>query len=112
MPVRAPVLCACGRVKAVGQQCSACRPVRATRKPDTRPSASRRGYNVEWRKARAEFLAEHPYCACGCGRKADVVDHVIPHRGNDALFWDRSNWQALAASPCHNSLKQAQERRR
>ena len=27
------------------------------------------------------------------------VDHVVPHKGNDALFWDEpGNWQSLCAS--------------
>jgi 5-methylcytosine-specific restriction protein A len=26
---------------------------------------------------------------------ANVVDHNIPHQGNQELFWDESNWQAL-----------------
>jgi 5-methylcytosine-specific restriction protein A len=30
-----------------------------------------------------------------------VVDHVIPHKGDRALFWDEANnWQALCAR-CH-----------
>ena len=33
---------------------------------------------------------------------ATVVDHVIPHKGDKALFWDTSNWQAMCA-PCHSS---------
>lgn len=41
---------------------------------------------------------------------ANVVDHVIPHRGNTALFWDRSNWQSLCEH-CHNAHKQRQERK-
>jgi 5-methylcytosine-specific restriction endonuclease McrA len=40
-----------------------------------------------------------------------MVDHIKPHRGDRALFWDRRNWQALASSPCHSQRKQAQERR-
>ncbi|WP_189426952.1 HNH endonuclease [Devosia pacifica] len=36
-------------------------------------------------------------------------DHITPHRGDDQLFWDRTNWQALCAH-CHNSTKQRQER--
>ena len=36
-------------------------------------------------------------------RKASVVDHIIPHRGDEALFWDRSNWQALCHR--HHSIK-------
>jgi 5-methylcytosine-specific restriction protein A len=30
-----------------------------------------------------------------------VVDHRVPHRGDDHLFWDRSNWQAMS-KPCHD----------
>jgi 5-methylcytosine-specific restriction enzyme A len=30
---------------------------------------------------------------------ATQVDHVVPHRGNDDLFWDeQGNWQALCAT--------------
>lgn len=33
---------------------------------------------------------------------ATVVDHIIPHTGNDKLFWDKDNWQSLCKS-CHDS---------
>ncbi len=33
--------------------------------------------------------------------KATVVDYMVPHRGDKALFWDRSNWQALCKR-CHD----------
>ena len=33
--------------------------------------------------------------------KATVVDHIVPHRGDPALFWDRSNWRGLCKS-CHD----------
>ncbi|MCB4811684.1 HNH endonuclease [Methylovorus menthalis] len=32
---------------------------------------------------------------------ATVVDHIKPHRGDMALFWDRNNWQAMAKE-CHD----------
>jgi len=35
-----------------------------------------------------------------CGSKATLVDHIIPHRGSKALFWAKSNWQALCFD-CH-----------
>lgn len=57
--------------------------------------------------ARAAFLALHPLCAC-CHALATVVDHITPHRGDDALFWNRLNWQPLCA-PCHNRKKQREE---
>ena len=73
-------------------------------------------YDRRWRKARARFLAEHPLCMCPhCneGRKrvrvAQVVDHRIPHKGDLSLFWDESNWQAMART-CHDSYKQSLEK--
>lgn len=56
-----------------------------------------------WRKKRANYLIEHPFCV-ECQRngkltKATVVDHIIPIRmGGDLL--DESNLQALCTS-CH-----------
>ncbi|WP_350343240.1 HNH endonuclease signature motif containing protein [Proteinivorax tanatarense] len=72
---------------------------------DDRPSAAKRGYDSRWRKARARFLKVHPLCVrCNSeGKliKATVVDHIIPHRGDELLFWDESNWQALCKR-CHD----------
>ena len=72
--------------------------------PD-RPSAESRGYNSKWRKTRAAYLRKHPLCvrcmADGRYVKATVVDHVIPHRGDQQLMWDESNYQALCKK-CHD----------
>lgn len=40
---------------------------------------------------------------------AEVVDHIVPHRGNQSLFWAEENWQALCKR-CHDSYKQRIER--
>jgi 5-methylcytosine-specific restriction enzyme A len=55
-------------------------------------------HSAAWRKARGEFLAAHPVCSCGV--PATIVDHIDPHRGDPAIFWDRRRWQPLCAS-CH-----------
>lgn len=34
-------------------------------------------------------------------KPATDVDHVIPHRGNERLFWNEQNWQALCYE-CHS----------
>lgn len=84
------------------------------RLPDgSRKSSTERGYNHRWRKARATYLASHPFCVM-CAKdgkrvKADVVDHIEPHRGDQAKFWSVENWAAMCA-PCHNSRKQMLER--
>ena len=68
-------------------------------------SASKRGYTYKWSKAAKAFLTQHPLCvrceAKGIVRAAEVVDHIIPHRGDQKLFWDASNWQALCKQ-CHD----------
>ncbi|WP_308302390.1 HNH endonuclease signature motif containing protein [Bacillus sp. V5-8f] len=45
-------------------------------------------------------LARLPLCV-ECGRPGTDVDHIKPHKGNQALFWDSSNWQTLC-KPCHS----------
>jgi 5-methylcytosine-specific restriction protein A len=32
---------------------------------------------------------------------ATIVDHVVPHRGDQRLFWDQGNW-APACKSCHD----------
>ncbi len=77
-------------------------------------TSTQRGYGYRWQKGRALFLREHPMC-CYCQRNglvgvlASVVDHIIPHRGDQNLFWDESNWQPLCA-PCHDVVKRQEER--
>lgn len=55
----------------------------------------------------------HPLCVmCSAEARtmaASVVDHIKPHRGDQTLFWDRTNWQPLC-KPHHDSDKARQER--
>lgn len=68
-----------------------------------------RGYGYRWQKARERHLQAHPLCIeCereGCVTAATVVDHRIPHRGDQALFWDESNWDSLCTT--HHNRKTA-----
>lgn len=112
MPVRAPRLCACGKRVPSGARCP-CEVKRAAERKarfdKTRGNSSQRGYSREWENARRAFLALHPRCA-RCGAPANVVDHKTPHRGDQAIFWDKTGWQPLC-TPCHSGAKQRQERR-
>jgi 5-methylcytosine-specific restriction protein A len=80
---------------------------------EQRPSARSRGYNARWDKARATYLAHNPYCKpcqrAGIKALATHVDHLIPHRGDQTLFWDKNNWMGLC-STCHNGDKQKAEK--
>lgn len=78
-----------------------------------RASAYARGYTKRWQQEREVFLEAHPLCEeCmkhGLYVKATDVDHITPHRGDESLFWDVNNLQALCHS-CH-SKKTAREDR-
>lgn len=94
-------------------------------------TSGQRGYGYRWQKARAEHLAAHPFCEyclrerailaravaeviVECAQRGiplpygNVVDHVVAHRGDEALFWNRANWQTLCATH-HSRDKQRQE---
>ncbi len=74
-----------------------------------------RGYGGRWQKARTTFLSRPENVLCrmckeaGRVEVATVVDHVTPHRGDQALFWDQANWQPLCKR-CHDGRKQSIER--
>lgn len=61
---------------------------------------------ARWVRRRKAFLADHPLCVeCavrGLTKLATTPDHRLPHRGDETLFWDETNWQALCAS-CHSA---------
>ena len=70
-----------------------------------RASASQRGYGTKWRKLRDWFIRHHPLCA-ECLRQGRTtagaeVDHITPHKGDQALFWSKANLQTLC-KPCHS----------
>jgi 5-methylcytosine-specific restriction protein A len=76
-----------------------------------RGTAAERGYNSRWRKARKTYLQRHPLCVhCeqeGLVVEATVIDHIIPHKGDQALFWDTDNWQPLCKR--HHDMKTVRE---
>jgi 5-methylcytosine-specific restriction endonuclease McrA len=81
---------------------------------ERRGSARERGYDARWERARTAYIAAHPLCigceAVGRVTRASVVDHIVPHQGDQRLFWDEANWQ-----PCcsfhHDRVKQQLEAR-
>ncbi|MEI6798425.1 MAG: HNH endonuclease [Pseudomonadota bacterium] len=113
MALRAPRFCRCGALVVAVERCPCEAKAETARKAiydERRPSSSARGYTSAWDKARKAYLYKHPLCT-RCDKPASVVDHIKAHKGDQTLFWDSSNWQALCA-PCHNGAKQREERRR
>jgi 5-methylcytosine-specific restriction enzyme A len=87
-----------------------------------RGSSNSRGYTRTWSKRSKRFLDRFPLCGMrpgnlapvmsrchsdGVRTPADVVDHVVPHRGNVDLFDDELNWQALCYR-CHARKSQTE----
>lgn len=77
-----------------------------------RLSSHQRGYDTTWHKARLQYLRRYPLCRhCedeGKLTSATEVDHIIPHKGDTALFWDsKNNWQSLCKT--HHSIKTNEE---
>jgi 5-methylcytosine-specific restriction protein A len=75
-------------------------------------SSAQRGYGYRWQQARAGYLTKHPLCVMcerdGFVTAATIVDHIVPHQGNQQLFWDRNNWQPLC-KPHHDGEKAREE---
>lgn len=112
MPVRAPRVCGnCGSAHSKGERCPVAAARHAERKAVAdakRPGARLRGYDREWEKLRADFLAANP--SCRCGARASLVDHKTPIRAAPHRRLDPTNLQSLC-TPCHSGAKQSQDRR-
>lgn len=62
---------------------------------------TRKWYSTEaWKALRLSVLAEQPICRDCQVKPSTIADHVVPHRGSAALFWDRTNIQGLCTG-CH-----------
>ena len=70
-----------------------------------RGNPASRGYTYEWRKASRAYLERNPLCVECLKRNrvvaATVTDHIVPHKGDPALFWDPNNRQSLCKR-CHD----------
>lgn len=63
-------------------------------------------FSARWLRLRAQVLDEQPLCpTCQAERRIEPgtdIDHIVPHRGDLNLFWDRANLQALCHA-CHSA---------
>jgi 5-methylcytosine-specific restriction enzyme A len=67
-----------------------------------------------WQRLRWSVLVRDLFTCIECKRiEADtsqlVADHIQPHRGDAALFWDAGNLQCMCKA-CHDSVKQARDK--
>lgn len=102
----------CGKIIDMADgMCPDCKMKRERIQEERRGTATQRGYDSKWRKARKGYLREHPLCV-ECMKEgkyvpATVVDHIKPHKGDKKLFWDKNNWQPLCER--HHGIKTAKE---
>lgn len=87
-----------------------CQDHQTGRERDREHVEARRGYRTaRWRRLIQQVRQEQPLCAeCSAeGRVSawDALDHIVPHRGNADLFWDRTNLQGLCTA--HHNRKSA-----
>ena len=94
----------------------------ARQQDQQRGNSNARGYTWQWGKRAKAFLETYPLCgmrpgdqapvmsrcaADGIRTPATVVDHVVPHRGDQRLFQDVGNWQSLCIR-CHARKSQTE----
>jgi 5-methylcytosine-specific restriction enzyme A len=90
----------CGALVDAGY-CPACASKQSAIRDRDRGTSTERGYGYRWQKASKAFLRTHPIAVDYFGEHngrvfpAEVVDHIIPHCGDMALFWSVSNWQPM-----------------
>ena len=71
-------------------------------------------YNTkEWYSLRTRQLRKEPLCKfckdLGTITAANIVDHIVPHKGDQELFRNAENLQSLCKT-CHDSVKQRIEK--
>lgn len=78
------------------------------------PDYKRWYWTAKWQRLREKVRIRDNFMCRMCGRVLGArgeahVDHIQPHKGDEALFWAEDNLQTLCAH-CHNALKQRAEK--
>ncbi len=99
MPTSAPTVCV--KCQRAGCDC------KRVSYPDQREKNSNaRGYTSRWRRFAKNYLNRNPLCVhcrkSGRVTPATEVDHIIPHRGDQELFWDTENNLQGLCKECHS----------
>jgi 5-methylcytosine-specific restriction endonuclease McrA len=74
----------------------------------------RRWYKTaRWQRLRWSVLVRAVFTCAACQRVEGntallVADHIEPHRGDEAKFWNEANLQCLCKA-CHDGAKQREE---
>ncbi len=67
----------------------------------------------QWQRLRDQQLSEDPLCwyceQIGKVAVANTVDHITPHNGDEALFFDHNNLRS-SCKRCHDSIAAVKDR--
>lgn len=85
------------------KRCTRCTP---RQKRSKEAQKYRKFYRLSrWTKLSKTIRADEPLCRIclskGISNPSQVVDHIIPHKGNEDLFWSSENLQAICKR-CHD----------
>jgi len=112
------------RLQTVKPTLAKVRPMLVAVTQDARERSRQRDRDVTWRKLyktsrwqrlRWKVLEQSHFTCAMCGRIEGqtaklVADHIMPHKGDENLFWDKGNLQCLCRQ-CHDTTKKRMERR-
>lgn len=102
MPYAAAHVCAHAGCRVLVKGAARCAAHPAPARPSSSGTVSPLYDSAKWRAMRRCYLKAHPVCRTpGCGREARHADHITPHHGDAALFFDTANLQPLCHS-CHS----------
>lgn len=109
MPSAPPSLCLEPRCPNLGAYKGRCK-VHARIQERTRYNAETRKwyYTDAWKTLRQIVLGNQPVCVECKVQPSTEVDHITPHRGNYAMFFNLSNLQGMCTT-CHGRKTQRGE---
>jgi len=82
-----------------------------------KPEYSKLYHTQRWIKQSKLYRRRNPLCVeclkygitTDCtGKNKGCVDHIVPHRGDLRVFWDKDNWQTMCTM--HHNQKSGKER--
>lgn len=79
------------------------KPLERSRESKLKPRTAKRAAEERiYSKLRKQFLIDHPFCACGCGRESKEIQHV---EGREGRRLNNTEKWAAVASECHRRIE-------
>ena len=79
----------------------------AKNRPRVEKRSDARYHTARWTRFSRWFRKKHPLCSCG--RRSEVVDHIVPARLEKFDFYDLSNLAPMCHR-CHNRKRATEDK--